>query len=85
MTRSERLSSGDSVIVRQVSQGEIGLLIREIGAGTLAATPEVGSRLRIEMRRGRGLASSPVTRMEDVGHGQLAVPRLLARETLLMS
>jgi hypothetical protein len=66
-------SGGDSVIIRQVSKGEIGLLIREIGAGTLASTPEVGSRLRIELRRGRGLASSPVTRVKNVGNGQLAV------------
>jgi hypothetical protein len=73
MTRDGRLSTGDSVIIRQVSRGEIGLLIREIGAGTLVATPEVGSRLRIELRRGRGLASSAVTRLEDLGAGQLAV------------
>jgi hypothetical protein len=73
MTRERRFSAGDSVIIRQVSRGDIGLLIREIGAGTLAATPEVGSRLRIELRRGRGLASSAVTRLEDVGAGQLAV------------
>lgn len=73
MTRPSPLAAGDSVIVRQVSQGEIGLLIREIGVGTLVATPEVGSRLRIELRRGRGLASSPVTRLEVVGGGQLAV------------
>ena len=73
MTRRASFSAGDSVIIRQISRGEVGLLIREIGAGTLAATPEVGTRLRIEMRRGRGLASSPISRMEYVGLGQLAI------------
>ncbi len=73
MSAQSCISAGDSVVIRQVSQGEIGLLIREIGVGTLAATPEVGSRLRIELRRGRGLASSPVTRVEELGGGQVAV------------
>ena len=44
------LSAGSAVIIRQVSAGSVGLLIREIGAGILAASPEVGARLRIELR-----------------------------------
>ena len=67
------LQPGDGVIVRQISDAGVGLTIREIGAGVLAEAPEVGRRLRIELRRGRGLASSPVTHMEELGEGQLAV------------
>lgn len=70
---SAGLSAGTAVIIRQVSAGSVGLLIREIGAGILAASPEVGNRLRIELRRGRGLASSPVTHVAEVGAGELVV------------
>lgn len=48
-------------------------MVREIGAGVLAAQPEVGSRLRIELRRGRGLASSLVTHIQEMGEGRLAL------------
>ena len=71
--RDAVLSAGATVIIRQVSAGSVGVMIREIGAGVLAAAPEVGNRLRIELRRGRGLASSPVTHLRSLGAGQLVV------------